>query len=423
MKLHQHILVRVSGHIRGVMGFSRPAKLVLLSCLLISPGYAPFVVLFNLYLKRLGYSEVFIGDLTSVTALATMLTALGMGFFGDRVSRRWLFRIGVAMSGSGLAARSLLTGRAGLLASTVVAGISFPLWHVAYIPLLAAYSREEERMHLFSIVAATWLVTGVLGSALAGVLPGFYTTLTRAQPEGIPAYRFALLVGAGFYGLGLLPLLFLPKAKKQRQDESTEQPITSSRVVSHQIAAFTAVAALLAFGEGMILPFLNLFFREQLGAEASTIGLIFAGAKMTAFAATFLVPALTQRWAQVRTVTGLWLALLPFLAGMALTPSLGMAVPFYYAWAALWNMTLPVTRAFQMALIPENQRVRVTSLAGKGSGVAQNLGMAAASALAGRLIPHYGYPAVYLVSIPFLFVGTAAYYATFQRYERKMSHR
>jgi len=55
-----------------VTGFSRPAKLVLLSCLLISPGYAPFVVLFNLYLKRMGYGEAFIGDLVSATTLATI---------------------------------------------------------------------------------------------------------------------------------------------------------------------------------------------------------------------------------------------------------------------------------------------------------------------------------------------------------------
>ena len=118
------LLGGISGYVRHVTGFSRPAKLVLLSCLLISPGYAPFVVLFNLYLKRLGYGEVFIGDLTAAKALATTLTALAMGLLGDRVSRRWLFRIGVAMEGLGLAACSLLTGRAGLLASTAVAGIS-----------------------------------------------------------------------------------------------------------------------------------------------------------------------------------------------------------------------------------------------------------------------------------------------------------
>ncbi len=400
-------------------GFSRPAKLVLLSCLLISPGYAPFVVLFNLYLKRLGYGEAFIGDLVSVTALATMLTALTMGFLGDRVSRRWLFRVGVAINGLGLAAQSLLIGRAGLFASTVVAGISFPLWHIAYIPLLTGYSREEERVHLFSVVAAAWLVTGVLGSALAGVLPGFYAALTGAQPEGIPAYRFALLAGAGCYGLGLLPMLFLPKEKEQRQDESTEQHITPSRVVRGQIAAFTAVAALLAFGQGIILPFLNLFFKERLGADASTIGLTFAGAKMVAFATSFLVPALTRRWGPVRTVTGLWLALLPFLAGMSLAPSLGLAVPFYYAWGALWNMTLPATRAFQMALIPGNQRVRVTSLAGQGSGVAPSLAGAAAGALAGRLILRLGYSTVYLLTIPFFFMGTLVYYVVFRRYARE----
>ncbi len=414
-----HILGRISGYVQDVTGFSRPAKLVLLSCLLTSPGYSPFVVLFNLYLKRLGYGEAFIGDLVSVTGLATVLTALALGLLGDRVSRRWLFRIGVAMNGLALAAGSLLAGRAGLLAANAVAGISFPLWHIAYIPLLTGYSREEERTHLFSVVAAAWLVTGVLGSGLAGALPGFYAALTGAQPEGIPAYRFALLAGASCYGLGLLPLLFLPKEKKQQQDESVEQPITPSQVVSGQIAAFTAVAALLAFGEGTILPFLNLFFKERLGAETGTIGLTFAGAKMVAFAASFLVPALTQRWGQVRTVTGLRLALLPFLAGMSLSPSLGLAVPCYYLWSALWNMTFPATRAFQMALIPENRRVRVTSLAGQRSGVAQSLAGAAAGALAGRLILRLGYPTVYLITIPFLLMGTLVYYAVFRRYERE----
>ncbi len=419
MRPHRHILGRISGYVRDVTGFSRPAKLVLLSCLLISPGFAPFVVLFNFYLKRLGYGEVFIGDLASLTALATMLTALALGLLGDRVSRRWLFRIGVAMSGLGLAARSLLTSHAGLLVFTVVAGISFPLWHVAYTPLLADYSREEERTHLFSVVAAAWLVTGTLGSAMAGMLPGFYATLTGAQPEGIPAYRFALLAGAGCYSLGLLPLLFLPREKKQQQGESIERPLTPSRVVSGQIAAFTAVAVLLAFGEGIILPFLNLFFKERLEAETSTIGLIFAGSRMIAFAVTFLVPALTQRWGQVRTVTGLRLVFLPFLAGLALAPSFGLAVSFYYAWSALWNMTVPATRAFQMALIPENQRVRVASLAGRGSGVAQSLAGAAAGALGGRLILRLGYSTVYLLTIPFFFVGTLVYYAIFRRYERK----
>jgi MFS family permease len=414
---------RIASYIRSVTGFSRPAKLVLFSCLLISPGYAPVIVLFNLYLKRLGYGEDFVGDLALVTGLANVSAALALGLLGDRVSRCWLYRIGVAAQGVGLAARALLTGPAGLLVSTIVAGLGFPLWHIAYIPLLSTYSREEERTRLFSVVAAALLVTGVLGSGLAGALPGFYAALAGAHPEGIPAYRFALLAGVAFYGLAFLPLLFIPQEERpqeqQRGYEGQERLLVPSRVVSCQIAAFTAAAALLAFGEGMLLPFLNLFFKEWLGAGTGTIGLTFAGGKMLAFAATFLVPALVQRWGQVRTVTGLRLAFLPFLAGLALVPSFGVAASFYYVWSALWNMTLPATRAFQMALIPENQHVRMTSLAGQTSGVAPSLAAAVAGGLAGRLILRLGYPTVYLLTIPFFFVGALVYYVAFRRYERE----
>jgi MFS family permease len=253
-------------------------------------------------------------------------------------------------------------------------------------------------------------------------LPDFYAALTGAQPEGIPAYRFALLAGAGCYGLALPFLLFIPQEKrpqeKRQRGEGTGRPATPSRIVRGQIAAFTAVAALLAFGEGMILPFLNLFFKERLGAEAGAIGLTFAGARMMAFAATFLVPVLTQRWGQVRTVTGLRLVLLPCLAGMALAPSFGLAASFYCAWSTLWNIVIPAVRAFQMALIPEDQHVRVTSLAGQTSGVAQSLAWTVAGALAGRLFLRLGYSTVYLLTIPFFFTGALTYYAVFQRYER-----
>ena len=309
------------------------------------------------------------------------------------------------------------------MAANAIAGFSFPIWHIVYIPLLTGYSREEERTHLFSVASATWLVTGVPGNALAGSLPGFYARLTGVPPEGVLAYRFVLLVGAGCYGLGLLPLLFLPEEeeeKGQRQNGDTGQP-SSSRAVRGQIAAFTVVAALLAFGEGAILPFLNLFFKEWLGADAGTIGLALAGAKTIAFAALFLVPALTHRWGRVHTATGLRLAFLPFLAGMALAPSLGLAVPLYFVWSALWNMTFPAVRVFQMALIPENRHVRLVSLAGPSSGVAQSLAGAAAAALAGRLILHLGYPTAYLMAIPFLLAGTGVYYVAFQRHERQIA--
>ncbi|RLC83977.1 MAG: hypothetical protein DRI79_13435, partial [Chloroflexi bacterium] len=49
---------------------------------------------------------------------------------------------------------------------------------------------------------------------------------------------------------------------------------------------------------------------------------------------------------------------------------------------------------------------------------APSLATAAASALTGRLILRYGYSAVYLLAIPFLFVGTLVYHAVFRRYER-----
>jgi len=57
-------------------------------------------------------------------------------------------------------------------------------------------------------------------------------------------------------------------------------------------------------------------------------------------------------------------------------------------------------------------------MAGQSSGVAQSLAGAAAGGLAGRLILRWGYPAVYLLTIPFFFVGTLVYYAVFRRYER-----
>ncbi len=56
----------------------------------------------------------------------------------------------------------------------------------------------------------------------------------------------------------------------------------------------------------------------------------------------------------------------------------------------------------------------INSLAGLPSGVGFNLAWAVGGALGGRLIVHYGYPAILLAAVAFALPGTTLYFFRFR---------
>ncbi|MGQ9600657.1 MAG: MFS transporter [Anaerolineae bacterium] len=402
--------------VRRVRQFSSTVHRLLSFALFLGWGNGVWGLLFNLYLRQAGYRQDFIGDLNFVMSMASALTAPLAGLLSNRLGWRTLLVIGAALEMVAQLGSVWVVRSETLVVMMLIKGIAFPLWIVSFNPFLAEHSRLEERVAVFSAANMIWLGTAMTSSILGGWLPGLLAALGWVpDPEGIVAYRWAATVGNIFYLPALVSLLTLPAAADHRSEDPGRLPLLPLPAgVLGIFGVFLAISILLGLAYGVYFPFANLYFKEHLGAPPGVVGMAMGAGQAAGVLGLSLSPALARRLGKVRAVTVAQLMALPCLLGMALTDQLWTGALFFVGRYALWNLGSSSFDAFQMEAVPDRLRTLLNSLAGLPSGVGFNLAWAMGGALGGRLIVHYGYPAILFAAIGFSLPGTMLYFLRFR---------
>lgn len=409
----------VTDQINHLRHFSLPVRRLLLFTLFAGLGNAVWSLLFNLYLRQAGFRQDFIGDINFWIAMASALAAPVAGLLSNRLGQRTMLLAGVTLHMVGEFISVWFVHPAALIVAAIVMGIAFPLWIVSYNPFMAAHSRPDERVPLFSLINTIWLGTAMAGSIVGGWLPGLLVRLGFvAEAQSVAAYRLAATAGVLLFPPGLACLLALPRAGIPQQPTALAgngPDYPGLRPALGIVAILTGVSALLGLGFGAYFPFINLYFREGLGASPGLVGLIMAAGQAAGIVGLQFAPSLARRLGKIRAVALAQVLAMPCLLGMALAGPLWVGIAFYLGRYAIWNTGSSSFDAFQMEAVPDRLRATMNSLAGIPSGVGFNLAWALGSALAGRLIVGHGYPSIFFAAIAFTLPGTAIYFLRFRR--------
>jgi MFS family permease len=105
---------------------------------------------------------------------------------------------------------------------------------------------------------------------------------------------------------------------------------------------------LISIGAALLIPYLNIFFKERFALSDSELGAIFAALGVTTGAIALTGPLLSTRIGKIRTVIVTQALSIPFLLLLGFTPVLGLAVAAALLRAALFNMGAPLYDAFAM---------------------------------------------------------------------------
>src|SRR5699024_6686009 len=125
-------------------------------------------VVYNFYIRELGFSQDVNGKIIALTALATAIILVPAGMLSDRVGRKKIMTFGVMASGIILFMRGMMEGESVLLTTGFLTGLTTAFLQVSAIPWLAENSTPVQRVHLFSLNAALMTVANVIGSLLGG---------------------------------------------------------------------------------------------------------------------------------------------------------------------------------------------------------------------------------------------------------------
>jgi len=408
---------------------SRTARLYLLHVALLTGSLAIFGLFFNIAILALGFSLDFLGVLNSISFAASAILSVPLLWLVGHIRLRGALLLSAALQFASVLAIALWPARAALLIASVFVGAAAVLFEISAPPFMMRHSTAVTRDRLFSANAAIRVGLAGVGSLLAGQLPGFAARLLHVAAESAPAYQATLAVAAVGIAVAMAPLLLVrgdelgpaqAGARSQEPGAGSQEVSLASGLSSlvppvwRELARrpvpllkLLASPALISIGAALLIPYLNLFFKQRFVVSDQSLGLIFAGLGICTGAAALAAPVLSARLGKIRTVVLTEALALPFLALLGFAPLLSVAVGAALARAALFNMGSPLYDAFAMERSDDAARPTVIALING----AYSIGYAVAPLISTHVQAAYGFgPLFVATTICYLLAVLAKYW-------------
>lgn len=449
----------------------RNARLYLLSNTLQAITAGAVAVLYTLFLKALGYNQDFIGVVLVVGTIGGGLGILPAAPLVRRIGWRAVLLWSDLIGGVAVAVQLFVPTKPVILITTVGVGASVALFLVVNSPFLAANSSPEERTALFGLSNALGYFAAVIGSLLAGFLPVFFASsavagsaLLRALDpllvSGATArsYQLALMVTGAIAVPSIIPIFLLHEepARQIGADDGGTLSTSPQRVAAAGVHApaiappekvgphaggsghrerwrkqalhaaavvwayaastpgrFSVTQALVGFGAGIFLPYINLYFVNSLGASTAYYGVVSALLTVTLALASLVSIPLARRFGRLRAAIVAQIVSLPFLLALGVFPVLWVVTGAYLLRGFLMNVTSPPLQTFLMDSVPEDGRVVASNV----YNVSFQVAFAVGSAAGGLLITVAGDRASFFAAAPFYALSAVLLLLWFGRQE------
>lgn len=396
---------------------SRNARLYVMATAFQGLSNGIWGVIFNLYLKHVGFLDNFIGNVFTAGAIATGLIALPAGLFCERFGPKRALLVSLTSNFVSIALVLFLDTSVLLLAS-FASGLIGTIGWVAGAPFMMENSEKEERTHLFSLNWALMIIMGVVGGFAGGFMPDFFNAslgLTTGTETGSPVgYRLTLIISIVLALSTMIPLFLIKEKEKQRQRVGTLlnlRNVQSPRV----IIKFMIPTALIGFGAGFIVPLFNIFFYDKLVATSEQIGVIYAWGNITLGMGSLIAPVLSSRLGKVRSVALCEFLSLPFIMLITISPNLSVAASAYILRGALMNMAGPISTTLQMELVSETERATTNGL----MVMADNVPRAATASISGEMMTRKDFFTPFLITTITYIMASSLYFIFFRNAEKK----
>ncbi|MCB8921937.1 MAG: MFS transporter [Ardenticatenaceae bacterium] len=393
--------------------FRRNARLYLLVTIINGLAYGIYRLLFNFYVLSLGYDEALLGQLLTTSSLVALLSALPAGYVSDRLGRKPALLIASLATSLAVGGMVIWPTVLSFYAMNVIMGMAQSLAGVTFGPFLMENSGEEERTYLFSFSLGLQTIAGFAGNWLGGQMPTWMGSLVNVGATSATAYGWSVTAVTFISLFALLPI-FLLRIRPKSNDGTDKPPISPfqyARQNPRLLLKLISPMLVTSLGAGLLMPFMNVFFRNTFNSSDSTIGTLFATGSFFMGVGLLAAPPLADRFGKMRIVVATQALSIPFLALMGFAPWFGIAAAAYLIRLALMNMSNPVYQAFVMEQVDEDARATVASLVS----MSWNVGWAFSPTLSGWLQVNYGFNPVYLGTIATYIIAIYLYWRFFVR--------
>ena len=405
----------LSTYLSRVRAFTGNARLFLLSLLFFGVAMGISQLLFNFYVLSLGYNEATLGNLVTARSLTSLIAALPMGYLTDLIGSKNAFLIGYLAYGVSMALMLIFPSVPIFISMNVLQGIAQSLSGVATGPFLMENGGPKERTYLFSLSSGLRMTATSIGEWLGGYLPGWAAGIVAVSAVSSKAYGWSLWVMAFLSIASAVPVILMKANMRSVSQRSAFAPVSFVRKNPGLLSKLILPSLVISIGAGMVMPFMNVFFRNVHSQSDTAIGVIFAWGSLAMGIGLVVAPALAERFGKIQVVTATQALSIPFLALLGFSPLYWVAASAYYIRVALMNMSGPVYQTFVMEKVEPSARATVASLVS----MANSFGWAFSPTISGEIQVRYGFGPAFILTIVLYVVSITLYWGFFWRRGRK----
>ena len=392
-----------------VRGASRNPRLYLLGMFLFGVGQSIFMLLFNLYLRDLGLTDATIGQILSKVALGAAVAALPAAFLFRRMPARTLLVGGAVLASVGYVFQAAFVEPEVLLLVAFLTGMVLTIFRLSIAPVVMKESATERRPFLFSASFGVFFLSAILGSALGGALPHLVHVVA---PGSSQALRSSIFAAAAITLASSIPFLAMRKGEEgagsQGGPGALEQIKDLLEIDWGLHLKLILPSAMIGLGAGLIIPFLNLYFKDRFGLTEGEIGILFSVMQGFMVAGNLFGPAVSRRLGLVLGVVATQLLSVPFMIVLAVSHMFPLVALCFFLRGGLMNMNQPLVSHFAMEVVPERDHAVTNSLLS----LSWYLAWTVSADIGGTLIERKGYEEPLLIAAA-LYVGASVLYWIF----------
>ena len=212
--------------------------------------------------------------------------------------------------------------------------------------------------------------------------------------------------------LAIVPLFFLKRPQKVLDEEKAVfAPFQFFAKAPTLLIKLILPSLLISIGAGLIMPFINVYFRTVHHQTDAVIGTVFAWGSLAMAIGILIAPTLADRFGKIKVVMVTQALSIPFLAIMGFVPIFEVVLVAYYFRIALMNMSNPVYQTFILEKVDPSARGMVASL----NSMAFSFGWAFSPIVSGWLQVRYGFQPAFAGTILMYALVVFSYWVFFLR--------
>ena len=374
-----------------VKQFSPNARLYLASIILTGAALGIYRLLFNFYVLSLNMDANVVGQLTSTSSMTALILAVPMGYLADILGRKKAFIIGGLAVCLAVGGMVIWPFKGMLFAMSILSGAAQSLSAVTMSPFLLENSGPEERTYLFSLASGAQMTASFVGNSIGGNLPSWIAARQGVLPTSSMAYAGALAIVAVVAMVGLAPFLFMKMPQLKRSERALFAPFAYAAKEPVLLGKLILPMLVTSIGAGLLMPFMNVFFRVVYHQPDPVIGTIMAWGALAMGIGLLIAPPIADRMGKIQLVVVTQGLSIPFLALLGFAPWFWLSGMAFYVRIALMNMSGPVYQTFVMERVDPGARATVASLVS----MANSFGWAFSPSISGWLQVKYGFGPVF----------------------------